>query len=228
LRKASHGGKSSAPARPHRYGEVGNGIGQGLRAEGLTQIFAYDTAAFEGVFSDLIQGRPRRLAWSSCVARPTSPDRPISSSSPSGNECVPAADAIARHLAPKHLYIDIGSATPKVKQQVGKSLAASGAQIADGGIMGSPINDGHRILTKTSGPAAPAFAAALNPWGMRMEVVSPMLGAGSGIKIVRSVVMKEWRRSFTNARSPARATASRTRSSPRSASSWTSAPSWTR
>lgn len=173
------------------YGEVGNGIGQGLRAEGLTQVFAYDIASFEGVFSDLIQSRARK-AGVELVRTPADLAKAtdfIIAAVP-GNECVPAARAIAPHLGPKHLYIEIASATPKVKQQVGEILGASGAQIADGGIMGSPINDGHRILIKTSGPAAPAFEAALNPWGMRMEVVSPTLGAGSGIKIVRSVVMK--------------------------------------
>jgi len=56
--------------------------------------------------------------------------------------------------------------------------------------MGSPLQDGHQILIKASGPAANAFAAALGPWGMNIDVVSATLGAGSGIKIVRSVVMK--------------------------------------
>ena len=39
------------------FGEIGNGIGAGLRAEGLEHIFAYDRGAFEGSFSRLKQAR---------------------------------------------------------------------------------------------------------------------------------------------------------------------------
>jgi 3-hydroxyisobutyrate dehydrogenase-like beta-hydroxyacid dehydrogenase len=173
------------------YGEVGGAIGHGLRAQGLEHVVAYDIDAFDGTFSALIQERageagvrlmrtPRELAQEADVIIVAVP----------GSECVDAAKAFAGALDAHHVYVDIGSATPRVKETVGAVLSPSGAQVADGGIMGSPLNDGFRILIKGSGPAAQTFADALNPWGMRYDVVSDVLGAGSGIKIIRSVVMK--------------------------------------
>jgi 3-hydroxyisobutyrate dehydrogenase-like beta-hydroxyacid dehydrogenase len=173
------------------YGEVGNGLGSGLRGAGLEHVIAYDIAAFEGPFSELIRSRaadagvtlvrsPRELAEGAdyiIVAVP-------------GNECVPAAEAIADHLTARHVYVDIGSATPAVKRAVGERLERSGARVGDGGIMSSPLDHGYRVIIKASGPAAQAFQDVFVPWGMRIEAVSPRLGDGSGIKIVRSIVMK--------------------------------------
>ena len=173
------------------YGEVGSGLGLGLREQGLEHVVAYDIAAFEGTFSELIQGRakkagvrlmesPRQLAREADYLIAAVP----------GSECIVAAEPFAGALDAHHVYVDIASATPSVKRRVEEVLRSSGAHVADGGIMGSPLQDGHRILIKGSGPAAQRFADVVNPWGMRFDVVSSTLGAGSAIKIVRSVVMK--------------------------------------
>ncbi|MGD1066073.1 MAG: DUF1932 domain-containing protein [Vulcanimicrobiaceae bacterium] len=173
------------------YGEVGDGIGSGLRGEGLEHVVAYDIAAFEGPFSELIRSRaeragvtlvhsPRELAEKAdylIVAVP-------------GSECVVAAEQIAGDLGERHVYVDIGSATPAVKRRVGETLRRSGARVGDGGIMSSPLDHGYRVIIKASGPAAQTFRDVFVPWGMRIEAVSPTLGDGSGIKIVRSIVMK--------------------------------------
>ena len=172
------------------YGEIGSGIGAGLREQGL-DVLAYDIAAFEGPFAELIQGRARK-AGVKLVRSPAelAADARLIIVAVPGSECVVAAESFAAHLRPHHRYLDIGSATPAIKRRVGEILSAGGAGVGDGGIMGSPLQDGHKILIKASGPAAPEFSTALAPYGMRIEVVSPTLGAGSGIKIVRSVVMK--------------------------------------
>jgi len=173
------------------YGEVGSGLGLGLRGQGLEHVVAYDIAAFEGTFSALIQSRakeagvklvrtPRELAQESDYVIVAVP----------GSACVDVAGAFATVLTAQHVLIDIGSATPRVKVRVGEILSPKGVRVADGGIMGSPLQDGYKILIKSSGPAAQTVADVLNPWGMRFDVVGATLGAGSGIKIVRSVVMK--------------------------------------
>jgi 3-hydroxyisobutyrate dehydrogenase-like beta-hydroxyacid dehydrogenase len=173
------------------FGEIGSAIGAGLREEGLENVSAYDIAAFEDAESPLIQGRARS-AGVRLVRTPAelaeAADYVIAAVP--GSDTLDAAEAIAASLRPSHVYADIASATPKVKQAVGAALLASGAQIADGGIMGSPHQDGHTIPILASGPGARAFHDAFVPWGMRIEVVGAELGAGSGIKIIRSVVMK--------------------------------------
>ncbi|TAM92528.1 NAD(P)-dependent oxidoreductase [bacterium] len=173
------------------YGEVGSGLGTGLRQEGLKAIAAYDIGAFEGPYSALIQGRAREAG----VTLVRSPQELAKAadyliSAVPGSESVTAASAYRDHLGSHHVYVDIASATPSVKRRVAEALEPSGATVGDGGIMGSPLQDGHRFLIKASGPAAQAFHDALSPWNMRIDVVSSTLGAGSGIKIVRSVVMK--------------------------------------
>jgi 3-hydroxyisobutyrate dehydrogenase-like beta-hydroxyacid dehydrogenase len=173
------------------FGEVGNGIGSGLRKEGLESVAAYDIAAFEGPFAELIQGRAR-AAGVELVRSPEALAQAadyIIAVTP-GSECVVAAESVAPYLDEHHRYLDIASATPTVKQAVGTVLERGGALVGDGGIMGSPLNDGHAVLVKISGPAATEFHEAFVPWGMRLDVVGTALGAGSGIKIVRSVVMK--------------------------------------
>ncbi|MGH7715801.1 MAG: DUF1932 domain-containing protein, partial [Vulcanimicrobiaceae bacterium] len=173
------------------YGEVGSSLGSGLRAQGLESVVAYDIAAFNGTFSDLIQERAR-TAGVRLMQTPLELAREsdILIAAVPGTQCVAAAEAFAGVLDQHHVYVDIGSATPKVKRSVGDVLSASGVEVADGGIMGSPVTDGFRIPIKGSGPAAQTFADAMTPWGMRFDVVSDVLGAGSGIKIVRSVAMK--------------------------------------
>lgn len=173
------------------YGEVGSGLGLGLRREGLERVVAYDIAAFDGTFSDLIQRRARE-AVVELVRSPQELAKNVDAIvvAVPGSECVAAAEAIAPYLEARHSYIDIGSATPSVKRRVGEALASSGAPVGDGGIMGSPLQDGHRVAIAASGAAAENFAATMVPWGMSIEVVSSVLGAGSGIKILRSVVMK--------------------------------------
>jgi len=173
------------------YGEVGNGLGTGLRQQGLEQVAAFDLAAFEGPFSALNQERAQKAG----VAIVRTPAELAACADyiiavVPGGACVPAAEAIALHLTPHHRYLDLGSSTPEVKRRVGAALEGCGAAVADGGIMSSPLHDGHRILIKASGPAAETFRDALNPWGMRIDVVGATLGAATGIKILRSVVMK--------------------------------------
>jgi 3-hydroxyisobutyrate dehydrogenase-like beta-hydroxyacid dehydrogenase len=173
------------------YGEVGSTLGQGLRNEGLIEIAAYDKYAFDGPFDDLIQSRaaaagvplvqsPQELAARSEIILGVTP----------GKASVESAEAFAPHLAPEHVFVDLASATPKVKQSAGRALRASNANFADASIMGTPHVDGHRLPILTSGPAAERFRDLMSPWGLKIEHVQGDLGAASGIKIMRSVIAK--------------------------------------
>ncbi len=173
------------------FGEVGSTLGRGFREQGLAHVVSYDKYAFDGPFSALIQKRAaaagvplvrsaEELARSCDVILGVTP----------GTASVESAEAFAPHLTPKHVFVDLASATPKVKRAVGKILAASGAAIADASIMGTPHADGHRLPLLSSGPASQTFVELLTPWGLRIEHVPGELGAASGIKIMRSVIAK--------------------------------------
>jgi 3-hydroxyisobutyrate dehydrogenase-like beta-hydroxyacid dehydrogenase len=173
------------------YGEIGSTLGRGLRDEGLGEIASYDKYAFNGPFAELIQSRaaaahvplvrsPQELAARSDLLLGVTP----------GSASVESADAFAPHLTSDHLFVDLASATPNVKRSVGRIFGGSGAGIGDASIMGTPHADGYCLPILSSGPAAQAFRDLMNPWGLKIECVDGGLGAASGIKILRSVVMK--------------------------------------
>jgi 3-hydroxyisobutyrate dehydrogenase-like beta-hydroxyacid dehydrogenase len=173
------------------FGEVGSTLGKGFKAEGLRAIVSYDKYAFDGPFAGLIQ----RRAAEADVPLVRSPGELVERCDiilgvTPGKASIESARAFAPHLASRHVFVDLASATPKVKQTVGDHLRSSGAGIADGSIMGTPHADGHRLPILASGPAADAFRNAMAPWGLKIECVAGGLGAASGIKIMRSVIAK--------------------------------------
>ncbi len=173
------------------YGEVGSTLGKGLRDEGLIEIASYDKYASDGPFADLIQSRaaaarvslvlsPQELAARSDLLLGVTP----------GSASIESAQAFAPHLTRSHVFVDFASATPNVKKSVGRILESSGAGIADASIMGTPHADGYRLPILASGPSAESLRELMNPWGLKIECVDGGLGDASGIKILRSVVMK--------------------------------------
>jgi len=172
------------------YGEIGSCLGAGLRANGLVSVSSYDIAAFDGPYSGLIQSRAAtagvtlvrsaaELAGAADIILGVTP----------GSSSLDSAAAFAPHLTSSHVFADVASATPKVKKGVAERLAGTGALLADASIVGTP-RDGVGLPILSSGPAAEAVRDALVPWGMRIEAVGPVLGTASGIKILRSVLMK--------------------------------------
>ena len=172
------------------YGEIGSTLGRGLRGAGLAQVTAYDKYAFDGPYAALIQSRAKDAG----VRLVRSPEELsaccdlILGVTP-GSSSLASADAFAACLGPQHIFVDVASATPKVKQGVAARLADTGAALADASILGSP-KDGHGLSILTSGPAGERFRDAMVPWGMTIEAVGAVIGAASGIKIIRSVLMK--------------------------------------
>lgn len=172
------------------YGEIGSTLGRGLRQSGLAGVAAYDKHAFDGPFADLIQrrardagvalvGSPAELAGCAEIVLGVTP----------GSASLESAEAFAPHLSPTHLFVDVASGTPKLKQAVAQRLEPSAATVADASIMGTP-RDRHAMPILASGPGAEHMRDALAPWGMCIEVVGPVIGTASGIKILRSVVTK--------------------------------------
>jgi 3-hydroxyisobutyrate dehydrogenase-like beta-hydroxyacid dehydrogenase len=172
------------------YGEVGSTLGAGLRGQGLEHVASFDNGAFDGPYAALIQNRAKAagVPLLRSAAELAARAEVILGVTP-GSASVESAQALAPHLGPQHLFIDIASATPKVKRAVAAALADSGARVADGSIVGTP-RDGLALPILASGPAAEAVRDALVPWGMRIEAVGPELGTASAIKILRSVLIK--------------------------------------
>ena len=157
---------------------------------GLEQIASYDKYAFDGPYASLIQ---RRAAEAGVTLVRSNEElartADIILGATTGSASIESAEAFAPHLGAGHVFVDVASATPKVKMAVAERLAHTGALLGDASIMGTPKN-GLQMPILASGPAAERVRDALNPWGMRIDAVSERLGTASGIKILRSVLIK--------------------------------------
>ena len=172
------------------YGEIGSTLGKGLREAGLEQIFSYDKYAFDGPFADLIQSRAKAAGVTLVRSNKELADTAelIFGVTP-GSASLESADAFAPVLDKRHTFLDFASATPKVKYGVAERLAKTGALLGDGSIMGTPLL-GYSMHMLSSGPAGQRVIDLLVPWGMSIEYVGDKLGTASGIKILRSVLIK--------------------------------------
>lgn len=172
------------------YGEIGSTLGAGLRKAGLDAIFSYDKYAFDGPYAGLIQKRAEQAGVTLVRSNQDLADAAdvIVSVTP-GSVSLESAAAFAPCLTAHHMFVDFASATPKIKIGVAQTLMSTGALIGDASIEGTPKN-GYAMPILSSGPAGERLRDTLNPWGMRIEYVGAELGRASGIKILRSVLIK--------------------------------------
>jgi 3-hydroxyisobutyrate dehydrogenase-like beta-hydroxyacid dehydrogenase len=172
------------------YGEIGSTLGAGLRKAGFDSIHCYDKYAFDGPYSSLIQQRAKASGVTLVRSNQELADAAdlIVSVTP-GSVSLESAAAFAPCLTSRHAFIDFASATPKIKIGVAQRLMATGALIGDASIEGTPKN-GYAMPILSSGPTGERVRDLLNPWGMQIEFVGDELGRASGIKILRSVLIK--------------------------------------
>ena len=169
------------------YGEVGHGLALGLHDEGLHDIYVYQRRPDTALNRD--RSTLSHVMFASSLCELAERSDIIIAATP-GTESLNVATAIAPALLPRHIYLDIASATPDIKRRVGDILAPSGAQVGDGAIEGSPLEDGHRVRLAISGPAAEACALVLVPWGVRVTVVGDALGDAAAIRLLRTIMQK--------------------------------------
>lgn len=98
-----------------------------------------------------------------------------------------AATAALPGLRPDAIYADLNTAPRELKREL---AALVGDGFADVALLGPVPARGLRTPTLASGPGAQAFAAAFEPLGMPVEVVSAEPGDAAVLKLVRSVFMK--------------------------------------
>ena len=172
------------------YGEIGSTIGKGLREAGLVNVRCFDKAAFDGPYSRLIQSRAEDAGVTLLRSQQElAADSDLIVGFTPGSASLESAQAFAPALHQEHVYVDFASATPTVKLAVADTLKRTGATLGDGSILGNPAN-GYAMPMLVSGPAAPAVARSLVPWGMKIDIAGERLGTASGIKILRSVLFK--------------------------------------
>ncbi len=172
------------------FGEVGSCFACGLKGAGA-EVRAYDKywntdpvgprirqrGAEAGVA--LAQSADALLNWADIFISVTSPVAALET-----------ARMVEADLREGQVYADFNSATPRVKQDIASRIIARGCAFVDGGILGSPRLEGHRVPIVVSGSQAVALASMLNGYGMQITVIGEMPGQASALKVIRSIFTK--------------------------------------
>ncbi len=173
------------------FGEAGFHIASGLRSAGIENIAAFDINAASPVLGPRIQQRAKdsetRLV-ASPAALAGSADVLISAVTSSS-----ALDAVRQtlpFLEGRHIYLDINSISPALKQEIDKLVQQTPATFVEAAVMAPVPPYGHRVPMLLGGSGAAALITALSPFGMRFEFVSEQVGVAVAVKMCRSIVVK--------------------------------------
>jgi 3-hydroxyisobutyrate dehydrogenase-like beta-hydroxyacid dehydrogenase len=174
------------------FGEAGFTIGNGLRSAGLDRLLAYDIHTHTPGRGDLIVSRAGRsgatlVESSADLAR----ECEILLSTVTSNAALDAARQTAPYLGRDHLYADLNSVSPALKQTIAREIEATGARFVEVAVMAPVAPYGHRVPMLVGGAHAAAFADRMAPFAMRLDILAgAAVGAAAAVKMCRSIVVK--------------------------------------
>src|SRR5262245_2702719 len=173
------------------FGEAASWIARGLRGQGVADIVAYDLHAWTPKRGDIIR---ERADETETRLLPTLADTPAACDivvcAVTASEACMVGEEAAPHLAAGQIYVDINSVSPATKQAIDRAVGANGGRFVEAAVMSPVPNLGHRVPILLCGSGARAFADAMQPFGMQLELLDGAVGSASAIKMFRSVVIK--------------------------------------
>jgi 3-hydroxyisobutyrate dehydrogenase-like beta-hydroxyacid dehydrogenase len=173
------------------FGEAGYHIAKGLRGEGLSNIHAFDIHTHTPRRGEKIRQRASEAAVTLCESNAelaTACD--VLLSTVTADQAEVAAEQSAPHLSQRHIYADLNSVSPSLKQYIARVIAASGARFVEAAIMSPVPPHLHQVPMFLGGPHAQQLIDLLAPFGMKLEIISDQIGAASATKMCRSIVVK--------------------------------------
>jgi 3-hydroxyisobutyrate dehydrogenase-like beta-hydroxyacid dehydrogenase len=174
------------------FGEAAFHIAKGLREAGLGRTYAYDVNTHTVGLGEKIRARAQEtqtelLDSNAAVTAACE----VLFSAVTADQATKAAEQTAPYLGSAHFYTDLNSVSPQTKQAICRTVSASGANFVEAAMMAPVPPHGHKVPTLLGGAAAPAFLELLQPFGVRMEVVSTdQIGRAAAVKMFRSIVYK--------------------------------------
>ena len=162
------------------FGEAGSTIARGLRSSGVERVFAYDIKPKTSDIVTIVES-PQALAASSDVIF----------SAVTSSSALDAATQNAPFLTSRHMYADINSVSPALKQEIDRVIGATEASFVEVAVMAPVQPYGHTVPMLIGGAGARAFAETMTPFGMRMQILeSARVGSAAAVKMCRSIVVK--------------------------------------
>ena len=167
------------------FGEAGSSIAKGLRSTGLTRVFAFDI--------DPNKVRPQSEATGTPLLtsnRELADSAQVIFSTVTCARAKEAAEQTVSFLTPNHIYADLNSVSPALKQAIELIVVRSGAGFVEAAVMSPVPPHGQRAPMLLGGNAAKAFTELMTPFGMRLEVISENVGVAAATKMFRSIIVK--------------------------------------
>ncbi len=187
------------------YGEVGRIFALGLQTKSTNPIHAWDTKFIAGMLGSngIEHARLHEIEIvDGCAAICSHSDLIISAVTAANTLAV--AQEVSRHITAGSYFLDLNSASPRVKQQASQIINAAGGKYVEAGVMTSVPPYGIRVPMLLGGVHAAELGAILSSWSMDVKPVSDQVGIASATKMSRSIMIKGLEglviESFTTAR----------------------------
>lgn len=173
------------------FGEAAYHIASGLKAEGLTDLGAYDRNAADPQLGGLIQQRAAEVGVKLFESLESAYQAgEFIACLTSANSALAVAKSVIPQLKAGQVYIDMNSAAPTVKAEIAQIPHNEGVMFCDAAVMGTVPGNKHKVPMFLAGNGAAKFAAAFFPYGMKLTVLDAKAGGASAIKMFKSVIMK--------------------------------------
>jgi 3-hydroxyisobutyrate dehydrogenase-like beta-hydroxyacid dehydrogenase len=162
------------------FGEAGSTIAKGLRSAGAGRLYAYDITPKTSDIVTIV-GSPGELAASADIVF----------SAVTSSSALEAAKQHAPFLTDRHLYADINSVSPALKQEIDRVITATGARFVEAAVMAPVSPYGHAVPMLLGGAGANAFVEAMAPYDMKLQILEgAKVGSAAAVKMCRSIVVK--------------------------------------
>ncbi|MFT6580475.1 MAG: 3-hydroxyisobutyrate dehydrogenase-like beta-hydroxyacid dehydrogenase [Alphaproteobacteria bacterium] len=177
-------------------GEAGTALTTGLvenfRGDNPDRrVLSVDTALHDNVRGAAINQRAHDIGVEiSGEYGPSLSDAGFVMSVVTGVDAKHAANSAKEWLKPGSLFLDVNTLTGPQTAAISVPLMEAGIDYVDVAAMGGFSSYGHKVPFLLSGPAAERAAAFMKPYGFNVTVLSDKIGDASGVKIIRSVMIK--------------------------------------
>jgi 3-hydroxyisobutyrate dehydrogenase-like beta-hydroxyacid dehydrogenase len=168
------------------FGEAAYHIAKGLRQPGISSVSALDINVTDKVRQRAHESGTRLVETNQELAKSCD----LMMSAVTADQALNAAKQNALHLTAGHLYADLNSVSPGVKQSIARVIEASGARFAEIAMMAPVPPYGHKVPMLAGGAGAPEFVEKLAPFGISAEIVSREVGTAAATKMFRSIIVK--------------------------------------
>jgi 3-hydroxyisobutyrate dehydrogenase-like beta-hydroxyacid dehydrogenase len=168
------------------FGEAAYHIGKGLEQPGISSICTFDIQVTEKVRQRARDAGTRLVESNQELAESCD----IMLSAVTADQALIAAQQNAPYLTSDHLYADLNSVSPGLKQSIARVIEASGARFAEIAMMAPVPPYGHKVPILAGGAGAREFVDKLAPFGISAEIVSREVGTAAATKMFRSIMVK--------------------------------------